>query len=179
MPCSAAKRIALVIRSSIFSRETPIASSFRSEIGDSITEKRTPSSTSASRSAGTAREKPQISASQPGAGDQPDRLPVVGRDAREARLDPVDPELVEQARDLELLLRVEDDADRLLAVAQGRVVEPDAAAERGSGSFSDAGPDQLAHHAATTPSGNEESFSAPSRVIRKLSSTRRPPPPSQ
>ena len=38
MSCSAAKRIALVIRSSIFSRETPIASSFRSEIGDSITE---------------------------------------------------------------------------------------------------------------------------------------------
>ena len=33
-----AKRMALVMRSSIFSRGTPIASSFRSEIGDSITE---------------------------------------------------------------------------------------------------------------------------------------------
>jgi hypothetical protein len=53
------------MRSSIFSRLTPIASSLRSEIGDSITEARTPSSTSASRSAGTAREKPQISALSP------------------------------------------------------------------------------------------------------------------
>ncbi len=34
-------------------------------------------------------------------------------------------------------------------------------------------------HGRTTPSGNGESFSAPSTVIRKLSSTRRPPPPSQ
>jgi hypothetical protein len=34
-------------------------------MGDSITDARTPSSTSASRSAGTAREKPQTSASRP------------------------------------------------------------------------------------------------------------------
>src|SRR4051794_10583416 len=67
MPLSAAKRIALVMRSSISSRETPIAFSFRSEIGDSITEYETPSSTSASRSAGTAREKPQTSARRPAA----------------------------------------------------------------------------------------------------------------
>ena len=38
--------------------------------------------------------------------------------------------------------------------------------------------DPLAH-ACTTPSGNGESFSAPASVMRKLSSTRRPPPPSQ
>ena len=150
MSWSAAKRIALVIRSSIFSRETPIASSFRSEIGDSITEKRTPSSASASRSAGTAREKPQISAREARGRDAADRLPVVGRDAREARLDPVDPELVEQARDLELLLRVEDDPDGLLAVAQRRVVEADAAAEP-VGVVQRPGPDQLAHRCA--PSG--------------------------
>ena len=36
-------------------------------------------------------------------------------------------ELVEEPRDLELLVRVEHDADRLLAVAQRRVVETDAA----------------------------------------------------
>ena len=65
MPCSSAKRMALAMRSSIVSRETPIASSFRSEIGDSITEASTPSSTRSSRSAGTAREKPQTSALSP------------------------------------------------------------------------------------------------------------------
>ena len=130
MPCSAAKRIALVIRSSILSRETPIASSFRSEIGDSITEKRTPSSTSASRSAGhRAREAPDLGLRARPAEMQLDRVPVVGRDAREPGLDPVDAELVEQARDLELLLGVEHDADGLLAVAQRRVVEADVPAE--------------------------------------------------
>ena len=105
------------------------------EVGDRRLDHRaaTPSSTSASRSAGTAREKPQTSARKPGGGDQLDRLPVVVRDAREAGLDPVDPELVEQPGDLELLLRVEHDADRLLAVAQRRVVEADAAADRGRG----------------------------------------------
>ena len=126
MPCSAAKRIAPVIRPSIVSRSTPIASSFRSEIGDSITEASTPSSTSSSRSAGTAREKPQTSAFRPAAGDQLDGAPVVVGDAREAGLDPLDPEPVEQPRDLELVLRREDDADRLLAVAQRRVVQADA-----------------------------------------------------
>ena len=78
-----------------------------------------------------AREAPHLGA-QPGAGDELDRVPVVLRDAREARLDPLDPELVEQPRDLELLLRVEHDADGLLAVAQRRVVEPDVAADAGS-----------------------------------------------
>ncbi len=65
MSWSAANRIALAMRSSIVSRATPIASSFKSEIGDSMTECETPSSTSASRSAGTARENPQISARRP------------------------------------------------------------------------------------------------------------------
>ena len=49
---------------------TPYAFSFRSETGASITEWRRPSSTSASTSACTAREKPQISAFSPASGDQ-------------------------------------------------------------------------------------------------------------
>ena len=61
----AANETALRIRSSIVSRETPMASSLRSEIGDSITDARTPSSSSASTSACTAREKPHTSASGP------------------------------------------------------------------------------------------------------------------
>jgi hypothetical protein len=65
IPCSTAFATASVMRWSIFSRETPSASSFRSEIGDSITLASTPSSTSASTSAGTAREKPQTSAVRP------------------------------------------------------------------------------------------------------------------
>ena len=40
-------------------------------------------------------------------------------------------------------------------------------------------PDRCAGHVRTTPSGKGDSFSAPSAVMRKLSSTRSPPPPSQ
>src|SRR2546428_287066 len=53
------------MRCSICARGTPSASSFRSEIGDSITVAFTPRSTSACTSAATAREKPQISARRP------------------------------------------------------------------------------------------------------------------
>ena len=122
-----------------------------------------------------AREAPDLRA-QPGAGDQLDGAPVVLGHARETRLDPLDPEPVEQPCDLELLLGREDDADRLLAVAQRRVVQADATPDRVV-VVERAGPDQVGHR--TTPSGNEESFSTPSLVTRKLSSTRSPPPPGQ
>ena len=121
------------------------------------------------------REAPHLG-SQARLGDQLDRLPVVVGHARESRLDTVDAEVVEQARDLELLLGVEHDADGLLAVPQRRVVQPDVAANRVR-IVQGAGPDQLVHD--TTPSGKLDSFSAPSAVIRKLSSTRSPPPPCQ
>jgi hypothetical protein len=65
MPLPLAKATAERMRSSIASRDTPSARSLPSEIGLSITLARTPSSTSASTSAWTAREKPQISASSP------------------------------------------------------------------------------------------------------------------
>ena len=95
-----------MIRSSIVSRETPSASSLPSEIGLSITEAGTPSSTSASTSACTAREKPHTSARRPGADDELDGSPVVLGDPREAGLDPVDPRRVERLRDLELVVRL-------------------------------------------------------------------------
>src|ERR687887_56872 len=110
-----------------------------------------------------------------GIGDQLHRVPVVLRDAREAGLDPVDPELVERPGDLELLHGVEDDADRLLAVAEGGVVQADGPTEPML-VVQRPRPD---HPALTIPSGKGESFSGPSAVTRKLSSTRRPPPPSQ
>src|SRR4029079_384345 len=124
--------------------------------------------------AGQGAQKPPALRCEPGIGDQPHRVPVVLRDAREAGLDPIDPEPVEQPCDLELLLPVEHDADRLLPGAQGRVVEPDLATHPVR-VVELAGPD----HPHTTPSGKDESFSTPSAVTRKLSSTRRPPPPSQ
>ena len=65
IPFSAARETAARMRSIIVWRETPSASSFASEIGLSMTEAFRPSSTRASTSAGTAREKPQISASRP------------------------------------------------------------------------------------------------------------------
>src|SRR5256885_277519 len=100
---------------------------------------------------------------------------VVGGEAREAGLDPLDPELVEPTRDLELLLRIENDANRLLAVAERRVVEADLGVDRRV-AVDLAGPDAVAHRKS---SGKEESFSALSAVTRKLSSTRRPPPSGQ
>ena len=122
-----------------------------------------------------AREAPDLGPESRG-GDQLDRAPVVVGDAREAGLDAVDPELVEQPRDLELLLGIEHHTDGLLAVAQRRVVEADMPPDH-MGVVQRTGPDQIAQ--VTTPSGKGESFSAPSPVIRKLSSTRSPPPPSQ
>ena len=70
------------------------------------------------------RETPDLRV-QSGIADQLDRVPVVFRDARKAGLDPLDAELVETARELELVLGTEHDPDRLLAVAQRRVVEAD------------------------------------------------------
>ena len=128
------------------------------------------------------RETPDLGA-QPGVGDAPDRLLVVGRDAREARLDPVDPGVVERPCDRELVVRREHDADGLLAVAQRRVVEADGVVrlrlEREPVEI--AGPDLLAvdHAALTIPSGKRQRRSAPTSVMRKLSSTRRPPPSGQ
>ena len=122
-----------------------------------------------------AREAPDLCA-QPRVGDELHRVPVVLGHAREARLDAVDAELVEQPRDLELLLRIQHDSDRLLAVAQRRVVQADGATEA-VGVVQRSRPDLAQQR--TTPSGNADSFSSPSCVTRKLSSTRRPPPPSQ
>ena len=123
-----------------------------------------------------AREAPHLRL-QPGVRDELHRVPVVLRDAREAGLDAIDAELVEELRDLELLLRVEHDADRLLAVAERRVVEADAPAHAVR-VVQGPGPD-LTGQQRTIPSGNADSFSSPSLVTRKLSSTRKPPPPSQ
>ena len=60
------------------------------------------------------------------AGDLLDRLEVAGRGDREARLDHVDAEPCELLGDLDLLLRVERDPGRLLAVAQRGVEDLDA-----------------------------------------------------
>src|SRR4051794_10202016 len=71
-----------------------------------------------------AGEAPDLSV-ETGVPDQLDGAPVVRGHAREARLDPLDAEPVEPARELELVLRSEHDADGLLAVTQRRVVEGD------------------------------------------------------
>jgi hypothetical protein len=76
-----------------------------------------------------AREAPDLGL-QACAGDELDRVPIVLGYAREARLDPLDPEPVEQPCNLELVLRREHDAHRLLSVAQRGVVEAHAAADR-------------------------------------------------
>ena len=107
-----------------------------------------------------AREAPDLRA-QPGGRDQLHRVPVVLRDAREPRLDAVDAELVEQLRDLELLLRVEHDADGLLAVAERRVVQPDAARRRGT--RRSARRSRSRRQQRTTPSGKRRELLEPVR----------------
>ena len=148
-----------------------------------MTEWRRPSSTSASTSACTAREKPQISALSPAPA-----IRLIARasssDTRgEAGFDPLDSEPVEQPRDLELLLGVEDDADGLLSVAQRGVVEADRPArlrlERALVEVAEVELVRRNGHTRTMPSGNEQSFSGAPSVISQLSSTRRPPPSSQ
>ena len=183
MPLPTANETASAIRSSIFSREH--AERLQLEIGDrALDHRRLHAELDERLDVGRHRtgEAPDLGA-QTGAGDQPDRFGVLRRDAREPRLDPVDACVVERARDLELVLRAEDDADGLLAVSERRVVEPDRAGrlrlERPPVQV--AGPDLVAvdHAHLTMPSGKRLSFSAPLSVMWKLSSTRRPPPSGQ
>ena len=153
MPSPAANETALRIRSSIVSRDTPSASSLRSEIGDSITEAPTPSSIKASTSACTARENPQTSARRPAADDQLEGAAVVLGHAREPGLDAVDAELVESLGDLELVLGREHHAHGLLPVAQRGVVEADRA-RAAVGVVEASGPDLVAvDHVARKSSG--------------------------
>ena len=104
-----------------------------------------------------AGEAPDLGA-QARVANQLDRPPVLRGDAREPGLDPLDPELVERARDLQLLLGVEDDSDGLLAVPKRRVVEADLRLEAVR-VVDRAGPE--AHRKS---SGQDESFCAPSLV---------------
>ena len=80
----------------------------------------------ASMSALWVRERPQIDRALDLARDRLDGLEVAGRGDREAGLDHVDAEARELLGDLDLLLRVQRDARRLLAVAQRRVEDVDA-----------------------------------------------------
>ena len=107
--------------------------------------------------------------------DELDGAPVLVRYTREPGLDPLDPELVDRARELELLLRREDDAHRLFPVPKGRVVEADLGVEA-MAVVDGAGPEAAAHRKS---SGIRDSRSGAPPVTRKSSSSRRPPPPSQ
>jgi len=114
--------------------------------------------------------------------DQRDRACVVLRHAREPGLDPIDAGFGQRLCNLHFLLWIEHDSDGLLTVAEGRIVEADGHArlwlERVRVQVARPHPRAVDRHARTIPSGNAESFSAPVSVTRKLSSTRRPPPPS-
>ena len=148
MPLSAAKRIAL--RDPLEHRVARDADRVELQVGDRRLDHREAHAELDEQlevGGHGAREAPDLGA-QAGGRDQLDRAPVVVRDAREAGLDAVDAELVEQPRDLELLLGVEHDADGLLAVAQRRVVEADVPAEAVR-VVQRAGPDQVVAHGCT------------------------------
>ena len=184
IPSPTANETAFRIRPSMSSCETPRAASLASEIGLSTTAARD-AELCEQLDVGLHRagKAPHLGA-EARVCDQPDRLCVLLRDAREAGLDPVDARVVEGARDRKLVLRREDDADGLLAVAEGRVVETDGRVRLRL----ERAPVQLARPqlvavqgqgVLTIPSGKRQSRSGPSSVIRKLSSTRRPPPSGQ
>ena len=121
-----------------------------------------------------AREAPHLGV-EVGGCDAADRLAILVGDAREAGLDALDAERVDEPGDLQLVLGREHDADGLLAVAQGRVVEADLRGE--AKAVVDRSGPEVGHQRKS--SGNGDSFSAPSAVTRKLSSSRRPPPSGQ
>ena len=120
---------------------------------------------------------------EPGRRDELDGTPVVRGDARKPCLDPIDARSIERPRDLQLVFRRQHDADGLLAIPQRRVVQADGDVRLRIERLlvEAARPDLVPvdRHACTIPSANGESFSGPASVMRKLSSTRSPPPPSQ
>ena len=125
MPLAVAPLTALRMRSSIFSRSTPSAASLPSEIGLSITDAGDAELDEAvDVCLDRAREAPDLGP-QPGGNDQLDRAVVVVGDAGKAGLDAIDARGVERAGDLELLLGREHHPDRLLTVAERRVIEAD------------------------------------------------------
>ena len=71
------------------------------------------------------RARPQITGPSTLRAIASHRLEVARRGDREARLDHVDAQARELLRDLDLLLRVQRDAGRLLAVPQRRVEDVD------------------------------------------------------
>ncbi len=172
MPSPAANETAVRIRSSIVARDTPSAASFPSEIGLSITDACRPSSTSASTSARTAREKPQTLRIETRVEDQRDRACIVLRHAREPGLDPIDSGSRQRSCNLHFLLWVEHDSYGLLAVAERRVVQADRHArlwlERLRVQVACPHLRAVDRHAWTIPSGNGDSFSAPSSVDEEV-----------
>jgi hypothetical protein len=172
MPCLGGEaHRPMVMRSSIFSRETPIASSFWSEIGDSITDARTPSRRAPPGRSGTAREKPR---------SRPQARAETSSTAASRRRDAREPASIRsirsssRARDLELVVgearRRRSARRRAGSCRRGRRA-PDAV-----GSFRP--PVQIrSAHDHSVREGRELLGAA--AVTRELSSTRRPPPPSQ
>ena len=71
------------------------------------------------------RARPQTVEPVTSRGDGPDRLEVADRGDREPRLDDIDAQPGERPGHLELLGQIHARARRLLAVAQGRVEDPD------------------------------------------------------
>src|SRR3954451_8547163 len=119
----------------------------------------------------SAREPPDLRG-QAGVTYQLDRAPVIGGHAWKAGFDPLDPELVQAACELQLVFRREYDADRLLAVAERCVVEADLRVE--SMAFVDlAGPER---HPETQPLGSDPFGIRPLIGSRPGSSTASPCP---
>jgi hypothetical protein len=96
------------------------------------------------------------------AGDRLDGLEVAGRGDREPGLDHVHAEASELLRDLDLLLRVQGDAGRLLAVPQRRVedVDPVLLWDRTGYAVN------LAHHLPPSPKTSDDLFLS-SRLTRR------------
>ena len=84
-------------------------------------------SAAASMSSRTARAKAATAGRSTAARHRAHALEVAGRGAREAGLDDVDSEPLELLRDRRLLVRLQRDARRLLAVAQRRIEDRDPA----------------------------------------------------
>src|SRR5215213_4701162 len=108
--------------------------------------------------------------------DQLDRAAILRRHARKPCLDPVDPKVVEPVSDLELLLGIEHDPDRLFAVAKRGVVQANGAADRDL-VVDVPGPDRRIAHPTASPSATADSTSR--AIVTAYMTIRRNLKPSQ
>ena len=174
IPLGTACETASSMRRSTSSWSSRSAPSLRSLTGASITAARRPSSSRASTSARSAREKPHTSASAP----RPWISSTARRSSSETRGKPASMRSMPSSSRSRAISSFSRGRGRRRPSAPRRAASCRTGRRRRRCGRRRSGPVQTGRSHRKS-SGYRQSFSGPSAVIRKLSSSRRPPPPSQ